>query len=995
MAVSTNLVCGSIWNMQSANNKLPIICQFFSDFNIDFLILTETWQPCNIPNKMDVFKASLLDFAEAEGLDIKLLSKPRSDGRIGGGIALLFQPQLNFSYYCTHFPKPTSFEMLATKCKSNTPFILVCIYRSSSNSLATFMQEFTSLLSCLLLLPLPSLLGGDFNIHINSIENSDTISFKTLLAEYNYRIFDPCAPTCNSGNTLDFLIVPDSLYGKCVSVSVENSDSTSDHFPVIMHLNLHSGDKAIQQKTRKCRSYKSMNNEDFATDLHNSLATVNGSSFSGYLNNFNNTLTSLLDKHAPVRELQVRKREKAPWMDQEYIGQRSLRKRLQNSTNKSAYNAQKRHCANLAKTKRTQYFSGLCDNIPSHDQKQLYRLLNKLCGKSKDNCDLPSHSDPVQLANSFNQFFVKKVSDIRSELNNIHDFTYSNYHSLYSEAKPYELNSFQPTNGEEIRSIIKHRRIKVGPGDPLPAFLVEKHLDELLPHLVKLVNLSLSDQSCEGLTEAHVVPILKSFDLDNEKFKNFRPVSLLSFISKLIERVVHSRINSYLDENDLQTSTQFGYKKHHSCETLLLKLIDDILVAVDRKLGVVLLIVDLSAAFDSVDHQLLFNILEYKYRITGSALSWLKSFLCGRTQRVKIGNSLSDALVITFGVAQGSILGPLLFNLYCAGIDIAFKEAGFQSMGYADDNSGMRVFPAFSALSTVYSAIPNCLSLIRKWCSSHFLKLNAEKKTNIAFDDRQFHDGFNFTCSHSDLGNILPISDTVKLLGVHLDSHLNFDYQITRTVASVNLILRNLRLLRNFLTKRAAENLVHSVITNKLDVCNSLYLGINKRNVKKLQIMQNNALRFVLNIYSRDPISVHLRDAHWLTVERRIYFKYLILTWKCLNSKAPVGLSSKLQLESASNMLLDTSCFFPYSNYGRRAFSYQAPRVWNSLPLDLRTCPVLKSFKARLKYFLFDNFSNYIYNVDPYTSFAYSQSAVNNYIIQRRRYTSFEDLLEI
>ena len=123
-----------------------------------------------------------------------------------------------------------------------------------------------------------------------------------------------------------------------------------------------------------------------------------------------------------------------------------------------------------------------------------------------------------------------------------------------------------------------------------------------------------------------------------------------------------------------------------------MKLIDDILVAVDQKFGVVVMVIDLSAAFDTVDHSLLLNILVNKFRISGSALRWLKSFLSGRTQRVRIGESLSDSLVVVFGVAQGSVLGPLLFNMYCSSISEVFTSCGFDGMGYADDNIGVRVF---------------------------------------------------------------------------------------------------------------------------------------------------------------------------------------------------------------------------------------------------------------------------------------------------------------
>ena len=143
-------------------------------------------------------------------------------------------------------------------------------------------------------------------------------------------------------------------------------------------------------------------------------------------------------------------------------------------------------------------------------------------------------------------------------------------------------------------------------------------------------------------------------------------------------------------------------------------------MTVDQKLGVVM-IIDLSAAFDTVDHSVLLNILQHKFNIKGSALAWLKSFLTGRRQSVKIGDSFSFSLPVSFGVPQGSILGPLLFNLYCSSLPDVFSRAGFDSMGYADDNLGLRVFPAFSKLSTLYSDLPDCLSAITEWTNSHFL----------------------------------------------------------------------------------------------------------------------------------------------------------------------------------------------------------------------------------------------------------------------------------
>ena len=204
------------------------------------------------------------------------------------------------------------------------------------------------------------------------------------------------------------------------------------------------------------------------------------------------------------------------------------------------------------------------------------------------------------------------------------------------------------------------------------------------------------------------------------------------------------------------------------------------MVTVDRRLGVVILIIDLSAAFDTVDHSVLLNILQHKFHITGSALSWFKSFLSGRTQRVKIGHSFSSALTLLYGVPQDSILGPLLFNLYCSSLSDAFSNSGFDSMGYADDNLGLRVFPAFSKLSTLFSDVPCCLSSISNWTNTHFLKLNKTKTHVMFFGNKSFKQTVNLSGCLNSTGSLLPFSHSTKLLGTHIDDNLSFNLHISK-----------------------------------------------------------------------------------------------------------------------------------------------------------------------------------------------------------------------
>ena len=242
--------------------------------------------------------------------------------------------------------------------------------------------------------------------------------------------------------------------------------------------------------------------------------------------------------------------------------------------------------------------------------------------------------------------------------------------------------------------------------------------------------------------------------------------------------------------------------------------------------------------------------------------------MSGRSQRVKVGDSLSDSLVVEFGVAQGSVLGPLLFNLYCSSISDVFAACSFDCVGFADDNVGIRVFPAISSLSIFETVIPNCLKAIKQWADSLFLKVNAAKTKIMVFGNASFMSGFSIHTVRSFDGSIIPISREIKLLGVVLDSTLSFDSFVSEIISSVNLTLRNIKLIRKFLSTNAVETLIHSLVTSKLDACNSLFIGLSKKNLCKLQVIQNSALRCVMNIPPHSNVAQHYLDLHWLHVEK-------------------------------------------------------------------------------------------------------------------------------
>ena len=183
--------------------------------------------------------------------------------------------------------------------------------------------------------------------------------------------------------------------------------------------------------------------------------------------------------------------------------------------------------------------------------------------------------------------------------------------------------------------------------------------------MTNIINSSLrSSQVPKSMKSAIVTPLLKKSTLDPDILKNYRPVSNLSYISKLLERVVAGRLTDYMTENNLHEHLQSAYKPGHSTETALVKVQNDILTSIDQHGVVILVMLDLSAAFDTIDHDILFSRMENTLGITGQALAWFKSYLSGRTLRIKIDKSFSELQDILWSVPQGSVLGPLLFLIY-------------------------------------------------------------------------------------------------------------------------------------------------------------------------------------------------------------------------------------------------------------------------------------------------------------------------------------------
>ena len=370
--------------------------------------------------------------------------------------------------------------------------------------------------------------------------------------------------------------------------------------------------------------------------------------------------------------------------------------------------------------------------------------------------------------------------------------------------------------------------------------------------------------------QATVRPLLKKSWLNPEQPGNFRPVLNLSNISKLVEKVVASRLNAHIDAHNLSCPFQSAYRKGYSVETALLKVKEDILCAFDNQNGVLPALLDLSAAFDTVDHNILLSHLK-NLRVTDVALHWIRPYLSGHSQCVCINGVKSSKFPLCCGVPLGSVLGPILFSIYTLSLSTVLDKHNLCHHIYADATQIYLPFrPKCSgSYDESKSRLESCISDVRIWMANNLLKLNDSKSELLILRPSRPSAHLSKVPAPLAIGRC-QVSPAVSArnIGLIFDETMSMDKQIRQVCKSAFHQLHNIRSIRIFLDRDALQTLV----TSKLDSFNSLYSGLPVCQIMKLQRVQNAAARLVLGIPRCEHITPGLKSLHWLPVEKRIVF---------------------------------------------------------------------------------------------------------------------------
>ena len=500
-------------------------------------------------------------------------------------------------------------------------------------------------------------------------------------------------------------------------------------------------------------------------------------------------------------------------------------------------------------------------------------------------------------------------------------------------------------------------RLKPSPTDVLPTSLLRLSVDVFAPVIAHMANLSFAQcRFPAAFKTAQVLPLLKKPGLDKEQFSNYRPISNLTTVSKVIERLALNRLRPHLLSSPCFARLQSAYRPQHSTETALLHVMNSVYAAADNHRATVLVGLDISAAFHTINQDVLISRLHNHFGVDGRASDWLHSYLTDQRQFVRLSEHSSDTSQCVSGVPQGSVLGPLLFTAYVSPVGDLIEAHGVSYHQSADDTQLLVALDSGDAAPL--EALARCSADVRLWFLQNDLQLNADKSEVVILGtEPQLRSTANIRTVEI-AGSQLQVSSKLKSLGVTIDSHLRFDCHAKAVARACNYHTRGLRHVHSLLSDDLAQTVACSIVASRLDYCNALLFGAPAATFDVLQRAQNNLARVVCQREGRADARPLLRTLHWLPVRQRVIYKTATMTFKAMSSSAPAYLSDLIQtavptrsLRSSAAPLLSVPR--TRTELARRAFSVAAPRTWNSLPSDIRSCRTVQTFKRHLKTHLF------------------------------------------
>ena len=818
----------------------------------------------------------------------------------------------------------------------------VCSLYRNPASTSEWMNDFTSMMD-----KIPNnsdvILLGDFNYNLCN-QQTDWLSVTTMFG-LSQMIKDHTRVTKNTQTLIDHIYTNNTE--KVIDAKIVNS-SISDHYAIFCTYLVKSpkqpknGHEYIQY-----RSLKNFNEtlflHDFGCMPFNNIYETSDPDKA--LDLLHMMLLVATDKHAPLRTKRVKHSDLPPWMTADLIFTMDLRDYYKRNNDKENYKKTKNKVTSIADKAREAHFNKLVED--GKNTKTLWRALNAFTKKSNNKSNNATNVSPDE----FNKHFLSVSERILSaeQIKAADDFVCPeklvNFCKERENDKPFNIPLLAVHEVGKLVNNLGNKK-SMGP-ENISAFFLHLTLPYIVEPLTYIYNLCIEKNIFpSALKVAKVIPLPKAKDTSDPN--NFRPISLLPLLSKPLERHIQKHLYEYLNSNALLHTKQSGFRPKHSCQTALISLYDSWLASINKSEIVGTLFLDFRKAFDLVNHSILLKKL-HLYLPQSNSIGILESFLINRFQFVKINRSFSSKEAVKAGVPQGSALGPLLFILYINDLPLHLDSKLTNNL-FADDST---MHASSKNIDDLNSSLQNGINSANTWCSKNSMSIHPEKTKSMVVTTRQKHQRAPLQLSLSlDNQEIQQITEH-KVLGVTLDSNLNWHAHLDLLVKRLSKNTYLLYRLKRFASVEALKLFFDAHINSFVNYASTLWDNCSNEYIKRINSVHRRAVKVLLpslNISTEDKF----KRLNILPLDKQLFYNKAVITHKIYYNYTPPYLSPLINKASeryGSNRLNPS---LPRIDICKGSLAYSGAVTWNSIPPAIRQVTSISKFKKLLRAYLLD-----------------------------------------
>ena len=635
--------------------------------------------------------------------------------------------------------------------------------------------------------------------------------------------------------------------------------------------------------------------------------------------------------HAPFKQRKKKTKRKMPWVNTELTKKISTKNKLlqdsymtKNKFLKKRVTVEQNQITTMKRNLKATYYKKEFQQAGT-DPTKLWYLYNSLIGKQPPVEETEPECMNQSKADNYNKFFAEIGEKLVDQPG-------------FRTPKPTASTKnfvFKNETISNIEKLIDSLQEKTATGfDEINIKLIKDAKKEISPIICKLINLGYNINAFPScLKHAIIKPIFKK---DNKNdISNYRPIAILPALSKIFERSASNQLVEFLEKNQLLSKAQHAYRKLHGTNTCLVETINHIHQALDNKQHAALISLDLSKAFDCLNHQLLLQKLE-NLGLEKTSLSWMTSYLTNRVQVTKFQHFTSTQATPKTGVPQGSILGPLLFICFTNDLPESFEQLG-KIQAYADDT---QILVTAKTIPDLKSKILSAINTAQKWFKNNSMKINADKTKFLIFNTSPETKTVEIEVTDENGTYTLKPKDHIEILGIFIDNELNWKKQIKRIKRNAMGKIRNLHRVNHFLSQKHRINLYNAIISPQFDYGDILYGGCNQKESQSLQRIQNFAMRSILGKKRKFSAKKCRTELKFLTLEQRRNIHYTVFIHKALMGQSSKNLEEQIKnyiptirtRNASKNKLIipshNTSKF-------RKSPLFKMISAWNETPSNL------------------------------------------------------------